>query len=239
MALIRCKNCGHVVSTKATSCPQCGYPVRLSMNQGNALNPNPHTTSSNTVRRYSDDIEPEQNSRKGILVAIIVILVICCGVLLFMLNKKQGNNSNNLHSSVAVADTEYVENNNTEMNENAESSSCMPVTSMERDEATDEEFYTDDEQESIILYGTMTDENGMNPIEISYKKIGNELKDCIYTNIELGGKIKMNGMTSGGNLIFTGKDGMNKFQIVIDRESYEGTATDGPKELRVSLHRKY
>lgn len=33
MALIKCKNCGQMVSTKAENCPKCGYSVRLSMEQ--------------------------------------------------------------------------------------------------------------------------------------------------------------------------------------------------------------
>lgn len=33
MALIKCKGCGKMVSTRAESCPKCGYSVRLSMEQ--------------------------------------------------------------------------------------------------------------------------------------------------------------------------------------------------------------
>lgn len=33
MALIKCNECGHTISDKAESCPNCGYPVRLLMEQ--------------------------------------------------------------------------------------------------------------------------------------------------------------------------------------------------------------
>ena len=85
----------------------------------------------------------------------------------------------------------------------------------------------------------MTDMNGAYPIELTFEKEGDSLTNCIYTNVDLGGKIKMEGETAGSELVFTGKDGMYKFQIRIDRDTFDGTATDGPKELSVSLERKY
>lgn len=93
--------------------------------------------------------------------------------------------------------------------------------------------------EYITLYGTMTDINGTYPIELSFEKDGNKLMNCIYTNVDLGGKIKMGGEIIGSELVFTGKDGMYKFQIRIDRDTFDGIATDGPKELSVSLNKKY
>lgn len=91
---------------------------------------------------------------------------------------------------------------------------------------------------SIVLYGTMTDVNGTYPIELAFEKEGDRLADCIYTNVDLGGKIRMKGEVIGNQFVFTGKDGNADFQIRIDKKTFDGIATDGPKELSVSLDKK-
>lgn len=92
--------------------------------------------------------------------------------------------------------------------------------------------------ENITLYGSMTDANGTYPIELAFVKDGDNLSECIYTNVDLGGKIKMDGEIVGNEYVFTGKDGMNKFQIHIDGQNYDGFAIDGSKELSVSLDKR-
>ena len=92
--------------------------------------------------------------------------------------------------------------------------------------------------ENITLYGSMTDANGTYPIELAFVKDGDNLSECIYTNVDLGGKIKMDGEIVGNEYVFTGKDGMNKFQIQIDGQNYDGFAIDGSKELSVSLDKR-
>lgn len=84
----------------------------------------------------------------------------------------------------------------------------------------------------------MTDANGTYPIELAFVKDGDNLSECIYTNVDLGGKIKMDGEIVGNEYVFTGKDGMNKFQIHIDGQNYDGFAIDGSKELSVSLDKR-
>lgn len=92
-----------------------------------------------------------------------------------------------------------------------------------------------DTWEYITLYGSMSDVNGTYPIELSFEKDGSRLMNCIYTNVDLGGKIRMDGTVSDNDLIFIGKDGNNSFRICVNSHTLKGYAQDGDKRLQVSL----
>lgn len=89
------------------------------------------------------------------------------------------------------------------------------------------------------LVGTMSDETGKHPIELDFDYCNVEsgtIENAIYKNVELGGRIKMNGeVTRGGLLIFSGKDGNQNFTIRIDQSNLEGESFVGEKHLTVSL----
>lgn len=114
MALIKCNECGHMVSTKAEKCPKCGYSVRLSMEQQEETKQSvePHTTTLNTSKEEvaNDNPQPQQRgSKKGIIIAVVVIVTIGCGVLFALLNDN-GNSGANGQSkdTTAIADTEAI-----------------------------------------------------------------------------------------------------------------------------------
>lgn len=96
--------------------------------------------------------------------------------------------------------------------------------------------------EEFTYTGTMTDESGDWPFELSFEQKGREFRNCIYKNVTYGGKIRMKGEFSeddyGSQWIFTGKDGSNTFQIQIHLYCMEGLAKDGSKEMTVALYRK-
>ena len=85
MALIKCSECGQMVSTKAEKCPRCGYSVRLSMEQEQEkakqsieIHPTMETEKNEVVNN-----EPQfqqKSKKKGILIAVIVALIIGCGL---------------------------------------------------------------------------------------------------------------------------------------------------------------
>lgn len=89
------------------------------------------------------------------------------------------------------------------------------------------------------LVGTMSDETGKHPIELDFDYCNEEsdtIENVIYKNVELGGRIKMDGEVSrGGLLIFSGKDGNLNFIIRIDPSDFEGESFVGDKHLTVSL----
>lgn len=255
MALIKCTKCGHMVSTKAEKCPKCGYPVHLSMKQQEETKQSvePHATTFNTPQEevINDSPQPPQRSnKKGIIIAVIVVVVVIIGCGVFaLLNNNNGSNDQQ-QDTTAIADTEAEA---IRQDESASDSLAVATRTNRQDifspdtlavaKENDDVIVSDscitEAWEYITLYGTMTDINGTYPIELSFEKDGNKLMNCIYTNVDLGGKIKMGGEIIGSELVFTGKDGMYKFQIRIDRDTFDGIATDGPKELSVSLNKKY
>lgn len=234
MALIRCKSCGQMVSTKAEKCPKCGYSVRLSMEQQEETKQSvePHTTTLNTSKEEvaNDNPQPQQRgSKKGIIIAIVVVMIIGCGVLFALLNNNNGSNGQQ-QDTTAIADTEAIKQD--------ELPSESLAVATENDNFVVSDSCATEALENITLYGSMTDANGTYPIELAFVKDGDNLSECIYTNVDLGGKIKMDGEIVGNEYVFTGKDGMNKFQIQIDGQNYDGFAIDGSKELSVSLDKR-
>lgn len=234
MALIKCKGCGQMVSTKAEKCPKCGYSVRLSMEQQEETKQSvePHTTTLNTSKEEvaNDNPQPQQRgSKKGIIIAIVVVMIIGCGVLFALLNNNNGSNGQQ-QDTTAIADTEAIKQD--------ELPSESLAVATENDNFVVSDSCATEALENITLYGSMTDANGTYPIELAFVKDGDNLSECIYTNVDLGGKIKMDGEIVGNEYVFTGKDGMNKFQIHIDGQNYDGFAIDGSKELSVSLDKR-
>lgn len=114
MALIKCKRCGHIVSTKAEACPKCGYPVRLSMeHQEDTTNivvtpPILEEEKQKEQKYVYDDLQPQHRSkRNGMIIAIVVFVVIGCVALFALL--KSNDNSNGQQSDIAnVPDTGVV-----------------------------------------------------------------------------------------------------------------------------------
>lgn len=234
MALIKCKGCGQMVSTKAEKCPKCGYSVRLSMEQQEETKQSvePHTTTLNTSKEEvaNDNPQPQQRgSKKGIIIAIVVVMIIGCGVLFALLNNNNGSNGQQ-QDTTAIADTEAIKQD--------ELPSESLAVATENDNFVVSDSCATEALENITLYGSMTDANGTYPIELAFVKDGDNLSECIYTNVDLGGKIKMDGEIVGNEYVFTGKDGMNMFQIQIDGQNYDGFAIDGSKELSVSLDKR-
>lgn len=116
MALIRCKGCGQMVSTKAENCPKCGYSVRLSVEQEQEETKQSVESPSITETEKKEDAnsnlqhQPQQrSSKKGIIIAVVVVVIIGCGVLFAMLNGKGDNGSNSQpQDTTAIADTEAI-----------------------------------------------------------------------------------------------------------------------------------
>lgn len=86
MALIKCPECRHDISDKASKCPNCGYPL----NSESAERKDICTTISEASVNNNDDIKPESKRKlkKKIIIGIIIfILVLIVGVAAVLLNK--------------------------------------------------------------------------------------------------------------------------------------------------------
>ena len=201
MALIKCKGCGHMVSTKAEKCPKCGYSVRLSMEQQEETKQSvePQTAILNTSKEEvaNDNPQPQQRgSKKGIIIAIVVVVIIGCGVLFALLNSNNGSNDQQ-QDTTAIADTGTI------IQDELPSDSVAVATDNNNFVVSDS--CATEALENITLYGSMTDANGTYPIELAFVKDGDNLSECIYTNVDLGGKIKMDGEIVGMNMFLQGK----------------------------------
>ena len=113
MALIKCKGCGQMVSTKAEKCPKCSYSVRLSVEQEQEEAKQKSAEIHSTTETEKKDVinnEPQQrSSKKGIIIAVIVVVIIGCVVLFAVLNNN-GNSSSigQSQGTTAIADTEAI-----------------------------------------------------------------------------------------------------------------------------------
>ncbi len=248
MALIKCKGCGKMVSTKAKECPKCGYSVRLSMEQQEEIKQSveTHTTTLNTHKEeaVNENPQPQQkSSKKGIIVAVIVVVIIGCGILFAVFKRNNSGSNSPLQDLTAIADTEAVKQDmatvvDTETIKQDKLPSDSVAVATENNNIVAADSCATEALESITLYGSMTDTNGTYPIELSFEKNGSKLINCIYTNVDLGGKIRMDGEVVDDDLIFIGKDGNNSFRICVNENTLKGYAQDGNKRLQVSLFYK-
>lgn len=90
---------------------------------------------------------------------------------------------------------------------------------------------------NVKFAGTMSDPdvNDSWPIEISFQRKGQQIRNCVYKNVRIGGKIHMKGEVAGDYFILKGKDGVNDFQIMLNKKTdEESTAIDGDNELTIS-----
>ncbi len=62
MAIIKCPECGHDVSNKANSCPNCGYILEI-----NPIDKNDHEANNTRLSRQQVIIQPELPRHKTII----------------------------------------------------------------------------------------------------------------------------------------------------------------------------
>ena len=95
----------------------------------------------------------------------------------------------------------------------------------------------EDKWVNVKFTGTMSDPDVEDswPIEISFQRKGQQIRNCVYKNVRIGGKIRMKGEIAGDYFILKGKDGVNDFQIMLNKKTdEESTAIDGDNELTIS-----
>ena len=78
MAIIKCKECGNLISDKASQCPRCGAPV---LNTANT-----HPTPPYPTRQVS------HKSNKGLLIGLCIALTVALAGLAFVLIKNHKDN---------------------------------------------------------------------------------------------------------------------------------------------------
>lgn len=163
----------------------------------------------------------------GIIGGFLLIILIGVGCFFLSTKKHRTSDDNTASLDSVVVDSTSVD-----------STADYAVDEDTTDYAAQEDYgYDDNSEEEVTLFGYMTDETGDNPIRITFRRMGDNIYDCVYTNVALGGKIRMQGSVSGNHYTFAGKDGRNDFIIdVVDGgTSVYGSARDGSKHLEVAL----
>lgn len=174
---------------------------------------------------YNNSSKPNKGTNpivsKGFIIFVIIALLID-GVVLLLTMRNSAEETVGEFSNDTVA----VEGINESIQEDE---------TVNEDMTSKEETTTVARWKKYMLTGNLTDDKGKYPIELTFvvDEQANEISNAIYTNVNLGGKIRMSGEMSGDNFIFTGKDGRNKFRMTFDKYSYRGVATDGPKKLEL------
>lgn len=100
MALVKCEECGQMISDKAISCPHCGCPITIQ----------DRTNEQKEVQVNSDVIEEKPQKSKGLIYATLAILAIA-GIagIIYMMNSatKNGDASNEKLIGVSVPTGKY------------------------------------------------------------------------------------------------------------------------------------
>ena len=109
MALIKCNNCGHVMSDRADFCPHCGCPKEssakeeISKTKGTSVNEEASAINTETVSTTeklnsndneattTQDTDEEDKANKGLVALVIVLAVIAIGFggYMFLTNENQ------------------------------------------------------------------------------------------------------------------------------------------------------
>ena len=90
MALIKCKECGHDISDKATTCPKCGCPID---NQSNGLNVNIHKQNG--------------SGRKWIIAVLsIIVLIAAVAIAFYVFSSGDSNNDSEMMAPQITADAD-------------------------------------------------------------------------------------------------------------------------------------
>ncbi len=105
MALIKCPECGHDVSTAAKSCPNCGYPIE-SLEIPAAKKQ--HTEEYMPADTGEPETEENQNRKtiKIIILAIAAIMVITAVVVINILGAQQGKDVSGAAPAIEDIQTE-------------------------------------------------------------------------------------------------------------------------------------
>ena len=93
--------------------------------------------------------------------------------------------------------------------------------------------------EQVTFEGVMYDEDGHDcNMQVTYETDGSNVRNCVYKNVDLGGKIKMDLVVTDDTYSFSGKDGKQKFAFNVNKDNLIGPGQDGRKGLLVMMHKE-
>lgn len=226
---MKCVKCGSENPDNSKYCGNCG--VRLA----NVLPPPlPNSNKTSLEWNSKNAMKSETNSKSFLLWIVLTIVLFGGGVYFFWSSsiKEQINRK------------EYVSQ---ESSRNKMLEECQ--VSVEESPFVSEDVETYEKNTKGIDYdvsgsfcyeGRFFDDDEDNPVRLEFERNGNVITNCMYTNVQLGGKIRMKAEITDYGYIFKGKDGNQDF--IMDLHSnyggteLKGTATVGTKIMNAILN---
>lgn len=195
MSLIKCTYCGHMISEKAERCPQCGTPVeRRGAYQPIQENPSFYETRSKS---------------HGWLYALVGIL----GTLLVVAMV-------HIYNSEKDADTD-IENGNTQPSASVQQQADTGAGNDNTQPSANTQQQADKTETSTVsssryLYKGYWRSSvyPAQPCQISFKRRGDILTNCKYTNLRFNYTVPLYGTVDGDTLRF--RNSTNKYSLEIN-----------------------
>lgn len=112
MSIIRCKECGNMVSDKANACPHCGAPIDLTLSCGEkgAISPRFPNNENNDMKHvsspYHANNKNNSNAWMWVLITILVVLLSIIAGYVFFDNSHSTNSRNH---RAGFSQTDYKE----------------------------------------------------------------------------------------------------------------------------------
>ena len=228
MALIRCSECGHEVSDKASTCPNCGCPIEKGLvcsECGNGLNPNDEICPKCGNPIKGNVIGEDKPIAKYILFSLIIVLLLGGGYFAYTHFGKSDN-----HTDVSAVSFDTLRNgaNLSEQVDEAERAEEERKIEAARQSYLEHEQKKEQQQEKMSwIYGTWT-----------YTAYGSTSKFIISRDnitIYSDGNIEYNGTYEirGNELHYNTHNGMSDY-IIIDNNSQRLKADETSYLSRVS-----
>ena len=200
MALIKCKDCGHDVSDKASACPNCGCPIEKvpvcgecgqQIPDGVEACPNCGCPTKRIKTVNQEEVEKHKKKNGWIWALAIMLLCLIGGGGYYFYNQSKGD------SAEAEKDTSQNDNNSV---------------------IADGDYCYKGEWRSSRY--------AAQPCKVVFTKKDTSLVNCSYTNLKYNSLIPLKGTIHGNELHFVGE--INGKQLVIDlKVSSDGNSVIG------------
>lgn len=232
---MKCSNCGVQVADDAKFCSKCGRKV-------NQKTPPPlpgKTVANRKINRRNAKSENRHGNRLIAVIAAVFVIVVIGMVIIRIIDSSFLQNKENPDY---ISEMPISENTGkSEENKSYEYKTEVADSDMAKAEetTTSSDYSESDYQTSYCYKGYFVDTNGNNPVRLEFDRSGDEITNCVYTNVQLGGKIRMTGEVNNGGYYFKGKDGSADFVMDLyfrgNPSILQGTASVGSKALDAYL----
>jgi len=177
----------------------------------------------------------KENNKKDLMPFGIVLIVVSILISIII-----------MVSTINVIEKKYSSSNITQIEETVDTTASPSIVYDDYNDMSQIENTIDSIAVPVVIedgyyeyIGYFEDSNGKIPIKLSFVLQNGSLQNCIYTNSELGGKIRLSGYFEGCYLRLFGKDGNQAFNINLQYNtirSLNGNASVGDKLLGASLY---